>query len=669
MTLSGANTVQWMRPQGLILGQSRGPLEATYLPLQDPMTVLYGLNGAGKSYVLDALRDSLSGVASDRLRGATTFLVATVPEDPELWSMGLTSAFESITGDPMMAHEWQEGLEEQLSLAWGRMWRNGYHDEFLMKDDLAGEFARSRTFLVRPAGRETPSWELRPLVIPSMGTPATSAFLRRLRDLDDEDAVTLAPVYELWRDTRQPPDAPTILYSESFAFTATSSADSSWLMWGDVIVEGTDEDIDQVTASAIQRHLQGQDGLEVLNRLSETLGVATQVAGDVNRDSLVGDIQARANCYYATMLRDAPALELELRPPTEWLTRTAVRWVAKRFRAEQAVPVGWLSHAERRWAILAIRLALSRSSAPLMVLDEPEAALHRTAEAHMAAALASLASESQASILVSTHSPELLDSRGATRVLVRRRTQEQPGALVPFTGAVLEAMEDLGLQPADLLRRTRAFLLVEGEHDVAVLMGWFATELAALGVDILPLRGGSKLRTVLDSRFLFDYTDALLFPFLDDMDVERVQELWTNATRSIKTARASDVIDTLRGELRRMPSKGTEYIDAFLTRALQLGREARVFPLGVRRADILDYLPVTEIVPTASSWEALRAELKAAKRGVEPTETEFKDWLRRSYKADLSPEALAAVASNSRPAEEITHLMDQVRDALQSEFV
>ena len=232
-------------------------------------------------------------------------------------------------------------------------------------------------------------------------------------------------------------------------------------------------------------------------------------------EGLAETVQREANRLYAVLHRDAPALELSVRPQREWLTEQPVQWVARRTPGDDPVGVAWLSHAESRWAQLAIQIALTQTPTPLVILDEPEAALHRAAEAHMAGGIAELASDGRARFVLSTHSPELLDSRAGARYLVRRRSPDHEGELVPFTGAALHAMEELGLNPSDLLRRTRGFMLVEGEHDVAALTGWFADEFTDLGVEVLPLRGASKLKTVLDSRFLFEYTEAVLFPLLD----------------------------------------------------------------------------------------------------------------------------------------------------------
>lgn len=634
-----------MRPLGLVINSRRGPIEPTYLPLDDPILVLYGLNGAGKSFVLDALKAGFSGLVPDRLRTTEISLLAELPALDDAWPNGLSWAFQAVTRNEISHYELFERLEEQLDLAWEQRWLTGYFDWFQERRELASEFARSRLFLVQPFGVEVPAWELSPAVVPSKGTPAAAAMLDMLESSEDEDAVAQSPVQSLWsnwpEDPLQPPEAPTLLHSEAY----TVSVSGRSVLWQQPIAEPVAADIDRATAVALK---------DVLDRQGSAL------------EHLAAKVQQEANVLYAALLRDAPMLELEVRPQYDWLTREPLRWVARRTHGDEPVRLAWLSQAESRWAQLAIRVVLSSSPTPLVILDEPEAALHRAAESHMARAVADLCSEGSARFVLSTHSPELLDSRDNTRYLVRRKSTQHPGGLVPFTGAALDAMEELGIHPSDLLRRTRAFLLVEGEHDVAVLGGWFSSEFRELGVEVLPLRGASKLKSVLDSRFLFDYTDAMLVPFLDDVDVSRIRRAWETATHAMKTKQASAVIDDLMAELRDVESKGAEYFAPFLTRALEIGRDSRVFPLGIQKNDILDYLPVNHVVPTATSWQSLRDDLRSAKRGVEPSETEFKKWLTKSLAADLSPEAIRSVAAMSTPPSEIRELIEQLRRRLDS---
>jgi hypothetical protein len=72
---------------------------------------------------------------------------------------------------------------------------------------------------------------------------------------------------------------------------------------------------------------------------------------------------------------------------------------------------------------------------------------------------------------------------------------------------------------------------------------------------------------------------------------------------------------------------------------IQKGLGSRMTPWGLRKPDILDYLPVTTLVPAAgdASWEDLREQhSRALEKGSVPTQ--FKDWLVKVKGADLAGE-------------------------------
>ena len=98
-----------------------------------------------------------------------------------------------------------------------------------------------------------------------------------------------------------------------------------------------------------------------------------------------------------------------------------------------------------------------------------------------------------------------------------------------LTAVNRSAMPELGLQPSDLLQRSRAFLLVEGLHDEIVLRELIGTELEKLHVVVLPLRGATQLPSVLDSRFLFDFSEAVIIPILDNISPGPMVAAWQEA--------------------------------------------------------------------------------------------------------------------------------------------
>ena len=85
----------------------------------------------------------------------------------------------------------------------------------------------------------------------------------------------------------------------------------------------------------------------------------------------------------------------------------------------------------------------------------------------MAAYLAGAASGAHQAFVVASHSPELMNAPIADVIEVRREQDKM--VLMPLGRVERRTLEELGLSPSDLLRRQRAFLLVEGLHEELVL--------------------------------------------------------------------------------------------------------------------------------------------------------------------------------------------------------
>ena len=173
------------------------------------------------------------------------------------------------------------------------------------------------------------------------------------------------------------------------------------------------------------------------------------------------------------------ALKFRLGTPRDWFLGRPSGWVCQDAHSS-AVPVSSLSGGRRRWAVAAIRLALGGGSAsgrPSIVLsDEPEAGLHRTAEGQVVVGFRSLTADTGRAGIVATHSPAFLSEPAARLLHVRRRLDGATG-VEALNG--LPHDEDMGLTKADLLALRRVFVFVEGEHDKIVLEGLFRDELRA----------------------------------------------------------------------------------------------------------------------------------------------------------------------------------------------
>ncbi len=274
-------------------------------------------------------------------------------------------------------------------------------------------------------------------------------------------------------------------------------------------------------------------------------------------------LEARANHHFAKVLQDPPRLRLHvsvvgLDKGCEWFVDqddTPLNGPSYKKTGSLSVDepqrqrkISDLSTAQRKWTLWSIRLALQTlreqsnlpSSDTLLLIDEPEAALHRSAEAHMASYLADLTADGSTRLLVATHSPELLDLPAA-RVfeVTRSRGLRKVSSLSPPTR---DNMTSLGLNPSDLLRRQRGFVLVEGEHDELLLKTLFEDELRSLRVEVLPLRGAHQL-TPAKIGFLFDYTPAHIFIMLDNIDWKDMYETWERALAWYKDGNLTDALE------------------------------------------------------------------------------------------------------------------------------
>lgn len=98
----------------------------------------------------------------------------------------------------------------------------------------------------------------------------------------------------------------------------------------------------------------------------------------------------------------------------------------------------------------------------------------------MASGLRELAGRTSAHIVVATHSAALLSDTENTLRHVHRRGYE--AAIAALGEPDRQHIDELGLDPVGLMQFTRAFLVVEGEHDktgVRSLDAWLSTWLSS----------------------------------------------------------------------------------------------------------------------------------------------------------------------------------------------
>jgi energy-coupling factor transporter ATP-binding protein EcfA2 len=361
------------------------------------------------------------------------------------------------------------------------------------------------------------------------------------------------------------------------------------------------------------------------------------VHGEVTH--LLNELAAEANRQYDRLLLDAPTLACDLRPPEDWPERGAIQWTAVDRATLSTVPLTELSAAQAHWASVAVSAAISDAEfrfqnaidepgmwhEQVMLLDEPEAALHTLAQHHLARGLAKDAAHLY--VIAATHSSALLGAPDSRLFHVAR---DETGSVQvnELPREVLDPLRagDLGLDPTELLQLVRVFVVVEGAHDEAVINGLVADELRQLSARVLPLGGAVHAPGLVDSRVLFDFTDASVLVVLDNVDAALAGTCWERARDQASrgdTRSAVAELSPLQQATREM-----RWMYDFARRAIESKQEERIGLFGFAQKDILEYLPVTEFVPDANSWEELINQW--GHRGT------FKDFLRQEKGATLS---------------------------------
>ena len=374
---------------------------------------------------------------------------------------------------------------------------------------------------------------------------------------------------------------------------------------------------------------------------------------------IAADLQTEVGDVLRLLLMEPPTLELQVGTTEELICGTHPRWVARLDRPGQPLSMDDLSRAQRRWAQFAIRVACQARRRQLegawreswlWILDEPETALHRSAEEHLAAGLSELARRYRATVVAATHSPELLDDP-RTHVLQARR-DGQATILTPLAGLQRDGLAGLGLRPSDLLRRQRAFLIVEGAHEVAVLSALADEDLRSMRVQVLPAHGARKFVAAIDSQILFEFTDATVVFAIDNTHAAAIRDLWAAARRTAQVGDVTRAGEVLRENLPKSDRAENIFLSQFLSRALETGQHERVEVFGLSKPDITEYLPI-ERFTSLPSWTAAREAWEAS--GSKP---DFKKWLSGAHGADFSPTHVHEVASS------LPHLPDDLIDLM-----
>ena len=653
------------------------PVGRAYLELNPGVVALYGLNGAGKSRLLAGIEAALAGrhtggidvgdvwvrvldpmseLSGDELRHPLVVAIAEAATEQVRESWGGAEFQEFDERDRLAAVGAFGFIEEHRSLAW--ILRSAMFDFLDLGGDDNDEFSDATESIategllhLRALQSPDPGWEVRPAghtdwMIEggfASGFLASADYLWRA--LADE-----VPM-EGFR-------AGQWIFLRGANLIGHSLAADRWTMIGTTPARLS---VARPSWAAVEVGPAGQLATPVVNvvRLGdaganldvETLAAALLVTKtpllasdgeelviDPALTEFLAGLGARASNLCALFLSGAPELRCELAHPNEWLSGPGLGWHALDPWRRSPLPLPSLSAAQRKWAEVSIRLALlgTQSAPTVLLLDEPEASLHRAAEHHLIAGLVRLAAEEQLAVIVATHSPVFLGHPAVTKLHVARSADGHAGVaaldahLDEEQAGISAVSAALGIGVGDLLQMVRCFLVVEGEHDYVVFDELFGPELRRSLIRIAPLRGARNLGAVINAQLLFDFTDAPICLVLDHLRAEDVDPIWAKAIRATTLKRQEEVLATLD----RLEGKEALWLRELGTRAARSGSLGRIWLATLSEPDIICYLPPESFNLADQSWD----ELGTAYRSDRSREDlDFKSWLRKRHGANVSP--------------------------------
>lgn len=469
---------------GVTVGGAGPFRSAVHVGFENGVSAFYGLNGAGKTWMLKSIKAALTGVkfgdGPDVCADVHIRVHDPHAQDPsglvgELRDALLT-AFDEQRSTARRAVEEMSG---DLADSNDEVWR-AYEDldSLSVRPDLADRLAAmvaasavrdptggSWTFTeparaalldsvglglitLRAAGStEAPGWDVYlPL---STTSPRSRAVL----------ADAAADLQQLWRVAERPAEEQgralkavlaadrslSVLRHAVAAFNYFGTIDNrspvstAWPEWLQVPVLRLRSGFTTAPATV----LDGEDHLDVDEETLAWAGVTLRGSLTPNgsgRTPLVipsssGDgfevddfVQAGVNVLIhdsadvlSKVMVDPPQLRFNFLTPDDWLAGVRPRWEYTEEALSDWLPIGELSSARLRWVIDAIRVVMSREGLPLVLLtDEPERGLHRLAERRLASGLGAMALAREVNVIMATHSPLLLDAKHVRRHFVGR---------------------------------------------------------------------------------------------------------------------------------------------------------------------------------------------------------------------------------------------------------
>lgn len=246
------------------------------------------------------------------------------------------------------------------------------------------------------------------------------------------------------------------------------------------------------------------------------------------------------------------------RPDYKELMREYLAW-AREDSSDWRISHPWKGR-ERRYQWMSAHWPLiSRDQRQTIYLfDEPERHLHPLAQEQVAEWIVEQARRGSSNAVVATHAlPFLALPSEEVKYFFVKRDERALTRISPLTEDVLGLLRqygpEAGFAPAQIVQLTRAWLVVEGAHDQAVLAHFYGRELKRARVTILPLRGIKEARALLQLGHLASYQVPLVvlfdnvrsewirggemppgLPSQEEKVIDQLQRLWSDPTVDLR---------------------------------------------------------------------------------------------------------------------------------------
>lgn len=659
------------------------PLEAIHLDVDDRLTVLYGLNGSGKTSILREAEAVLQGIGPGQSSGAASrrsCLHIRITRLDERGRNLAMSPFESSLLDSLGASDLDFN---RLSPDWVR--RDGWHlainDVLSRMPDLYPDWIwelpllaqqESIDFCLVPTGTsERPAWGT--YLSAQLSEDQWEALNEHSEKFRSTMATLLADPDVRHLEELKTLRSPLIDFEDTFWTRLVAGAGqlerdylAQWPTRFALPVAPLGEVFDSPVHVISDRGTIGSI-TDVTNRMlvrlaeehGELIEIADASTTEMNPQfsAAVAQLEKNANLFLELTGPHFFTLSLELKSPSEWFVGEVPEWTAT--VDGHGISMGRLSGAELRWALASLQWALSgldESRPQVFIIDEPERGLHRMRERELPQMLSGLRRNSEnLMVLAASHAPAFLDVRVDAALHHVSRLRGYPSVLrnvdLGTSSLTSETATNLGLSPSDLLQLTRVFVLVEGVHDEIVLNQLIGDDIRSAGGRILPINGAAHARSIADARILFDATDAAVVFVIDNVNGPDALRIWDNATQRYLEGKRKDARAALVG-LARLGSGGEVVWLQALGERFDANVLHRIRPIGLAKRDILCYLPVSKFVPGQITWERLESDFDKA-RGAGLTKDNFKSWLTKARGARFSREHVeeAAKSMDSLPHE------------------